>query len=274
MKLTKQLKILSYSMLCSFLVFSCSTSIPLNNKAIGNEYFSNANINTLNYSIQSNTKSETNVSNFNFDLGTKNGASFSVKITSGKKGFSLKNSSNGFSGKRSDVKLFRLYLVDSNSTNLTGSNIKFGPFDINSSSTGSLATFFTNVTGVSGSSGNGNLTFSNVGAGTYYLAIAAYNSVSTINSTTNVTNSSTNITATTNFGNFALSNSGGDSPNLNGVVTIASMVSGGKALYGLTNNGTASLGVTLNLVDVFGATLDATTTITEGSSTIPATTLQ
>lgn len=214
-----------------------------------------------------------NENNLNLDLGVKNGSSFSVKVNYNKtKNFHTKNSSNGFTGKRSDIKLLRIYLVDNNGTSLVGTNIKHGPYDIDISNTGMLATFFTNVTGTSGTSGTGTLTFSNIGAGTYYVAIAAYRSTTTINNTTNITISSTNITNVTNFGNFAISNTGGDATN--GVITIDATVSGGKAIYSLTNNGITSLGVTLNLIDSFGATIDAPATITQGNTTIPATTLQ
>lgn len=266
-------KILICYAMSPFLILSCSTKNITSETSIKqNEKFSNAIVE--NYNIASNTKNpEIKNNNLNFDLKTKNGSSFSVKFNFNKiKDFSTKANTNGNPGKvNTDINLLRVYLVNNNTSNLNGTNIKYGPFDIDINSTGTLATFFSNIKGLGKT---GNLTFSNVGAGNYYVAIAAYSSATTINSTTNIIKSTTNITSGTNFGNFSLSNSGGDSPGLSGLVTVASMVVGGRAAYSLVNNGTANLGVTLNLINALGATIDATTTITQGSSTIPATSLQ
>jgi hypothetical protein len=271
MIIKNKLKILFLFIICSFFLPSCNIS---SNKDI-------------------------NVSNSNkdliFDLGAKNGSYLSVKINYNqnkslkenpvsfnseveieKKNFSIKNSINGFSGKRANIKLLRIYLVDSNSSDLVLANIKEGPFDIDITSVGSLGTFFTDLTGTSGSSSTGNLIFQNVKPGIYYIAISAYNSTTTIDSSQNLTNisspSSINSRNITSLGRFALSDTGGDLISL-GSVKISSMVRSGKAVYGLANNGITALGVTLNLIDVFGATIDSNTTITDGSYTIPATTL-
>ena len=169
--------------------------------------------------------------------------------------------------------LIRIYLVDSNSSTLGDSNIKYGPLDITSSNTGSLLTFFNNV---KGSGGTGNITFTNVGQGTYYVAVSTFDSTSSLDSTKNITNNTTNtvgsytiITAnSTNLGRFALSTSGGDSNS--GGIQIGSY----STSYNLVNNGTSSLNINLALKSELGATIDSTTTITEGSSSIPSTSLQ
>lgn len=268
-KIKNKLKMLLPFFITSFLLFSCNTLV---NREIINkeEKFSNVN----NYIFQS----KKNIDESIFDLGNKNGSSISIVVNSKKnEPFSAKSNTNGHTGKlKTDINLIRIYLVDSNASTLNGSNIKEGPFDITSASTGSLATFFTNV---KGASGIGNLSFSNVGAGTYYVAVAAYSSSVTIDNTTNINSksttpagSSTNITSGSDLGRFALSTTGGDSSN--GVVVIGNMVSSGRAIYGLINNGTINLGVTLDLRDALGATIDSTTTITEGLSSIPSTTLQ
>lgn len=220
---------------------------------------------------------------YNIESGKRTGLIFKVSENDNNRGvfsvnlnfndFSLKSNTNGQEKKvKSDISLIRVYLVDSNSSTLSDSNIKFGPLDLTSSNTGSLLTFFNNVKGTSGSS---SLRFTNVGQGTYYVAVAAFDDTSGLDSTKNLSNTSsstsgayTTITASsTNFGRFALSTSGGDS---NG----GSVEVGGYSVhYSLVNGGTNPLNVNLALKSGIGATLDATTTITEGNTTIPATTL-
>lgn len=271
LKIKTNIKLLFSSIISSSLLFSCSEKNLFSKNLIETEVsFSNANIN--NYSIK-----ETKKNNFTFDLGVKNGAFFSVVVNSDiNKAFSIKNSSNGFTGKRSDIKLLRIYLVDINSTDLTSGNLKAGPFDIDASSTGPSGTFFTSVTGTTGLTDTGTLSFKNVANGTFYLAIAAYNSTTVIDSSTNLTsvasgtsNTSRNITSGVSLGRFAISGTGGDSA---GSVAISKEVVSGKAQYTLV--GTTALGVTLTLADVFVATIDSNTTITDGSYTIPNITLQ
>lgn len=273
MKLKNKLKLLVSSTISSFLLFSCGAkNLPVNNLLNTEVDFSNAN--NKDYNVQATTKNQTNSNNgFNFDLGVKNGASFSAVLNFNKsKGFSTKANKNGQQGHiKSDIQLLRVYLVNSSSGNLTASNIKYGPFDIVvSNGVTSLDTFFS---GATGSGGSGVLNFNNVSDSTYYVAVAAYNSTTIIDSTTNINSkntlpagSSTNINNGTDLGRFALSTSGGDLPGLNGVVTVSSMVSAGRAFYGLANNGTASLGVTLNLADAIGADIDTKVTLVDGAN--------
>lgn len=254
-KFTKT-KFLLYSFVSSFLLFSCSTNITGNS----NEYKTESN--------------KTEIENkINFDLGSNNKSTFSVKLSFSKnKTFSTKNSSNGIPQKtKSNIQLLRLYLVNSNAISLSDSNIKSPSFDISS---GSKFTSLKSGTSTS-------IQFNNVPNGTYYVAIAAYNSSTTVDSTTNITDKNTssgytNITSSsTNLGRFAISTSGGDSPSFNGVVTIADKIcDDGRACYGPINNNTPSLEVTLTLAGAIGATIDSTITITNGSSTIPSSSME
>lgn len=244
-------------LITSLFVFSCS-ELSITNTKVNHSYKIDSNKN--------------NSLVFVVDKNNHRGGSFSVKLNFND--FSIKSNTSGVVKKvKTDISLVRIYLVDSNSATLSDSNIKFGPLDLTSSSTGSLLTFFNNV---KGASGTGSLTFTNVGQGTYYVAVAAFDVTSGLDSTKNIVNTSTStagayttITASsTNFGRFALSTSGGDS-------NLGSVLIGGQGTgYNLVNNGTSALNVNLALRSELGATLDATTTITEGSSTIPATTLQ
>lgn len=274
MKLKNKLKILVSSTISSFLLFSCGVKdFPVNNLLNTEVNFSNAN--SRDYIIQANKKiEEINNNSFNFDLGAKNGATFSVSLNNKNenKGFSTKANKNGHTGKiKSDIQLLRIYLVDSNATNLTSSNIKYGPFDILvTNGVTSLDTFFSNVTGTSG---NGTLNFTNVNTGSYYVAVSGYNSTTVINSTSNITNkkttpvgSSTNINNGTDLGRFALSTSGGDLPGLNGVLTVSSIIVNGRAGFGLINNGTANLGVDLKLEDAVSADIDTKVTLVDGAN--------
>lgn len=270
MKLKNKLKLLVSSTISSFLLFSCGAKdLPVNNLLNTEVNFSNAN--SRDYSVQASKKTD---SGFTFDLGAKNGAAFSVTLNNNQnKGFNTKANSNGVAPKvKNDIQLLRLYLVDSNASNLTSSNIKYGPFDIIvSNGKASLDTFFSDV---KSTIGTGSISFSNVGTGSYYVAVAAYSSTSTINSTTNISNlrttpagSTTNINNGTNLGKFALSTSGGDAPGLSGIVTVAPMVdTNGRAVYGLINNGTNDLGVTLDLADSIGANIDTKVTLVDGSN--------
>lgn len=188
--------------------------------------------------------------------------------------FSIKNSTSGQTKKlKSDISLIRVYLVNSNASTLGDSNIKFGPLDISSSSTGTLLTFFNNLKGVSGT---GSIKFSNVGSGTYYVIVGAYSDTGTINSTTNITDNTNNISgaystlteSSIDLGRFAISTSGGDSNS--GSVQIGNLATG----YSLVNNGTDPLNVDLKLRSEVGATIDSTVTITNGSSTIPSSVME
>lgn len=113
-----------------------------------------------------------------------------------------------------NIQFLRFYLVDSNTdnSNLVDSNIKKGPFDISS------GTLFTNL--VSGTPTT--VKFVSVPTGTtYHIAVAAYNSTSPVDNSTNITNllanNNVNITITSNptptgnMGTFSVSNGGGNS---------------------------------------------------------------
>lgn len=210
-------------------------------------------------------------SNILIDKSNLNSISIKLNVN---KSFSIKSSSSGLTKKlKSDISLIRVYLVNNNSSNLNDSNIKFGPLDLTSSSTGTLLTFFNNL---KDSSGSGSLTFYNVGQGTYYVAVSAYENTSTIDETTNITDISnttsgaysTITSGSTNLGRFAISTSGGDSNS--GSVEIGNLATG----YRLVNNGTDALNVDLKLRSEVGATIDSTVTITNGSSSIPSTTME
>lgn len=216
-----------------------------------------------------------NKNNFTIDVGNgkKTSATFPIKINfdnSNDKTFFTKNSSSGIAGKtKGQIQLIRFYLVDSNATTLTDSNIKEGPFDVISTSPGSLGTLFTNLTGA----GTGTINFTNVKTGTYYVAVAAYSSTTTVDSTTNITNLSTTpgdytgitISGPVDLGRFALSSTGGDF-NTSGSITV-----GTSPNYVLTNSPTNPLVVNLKLADAVGATLESSVTITNGTTTYTGT---
>ncbi|MBC7475940.1 MAG: hypothetical protein H7263_16780 [Candidatus Sericytochromatia bacterium] len=201
--------------------------------------------------------------------GVTTSSTISVKLDFLKgKGFKLKGSTAGQAPKtKTDIKLIRFYLVDSNASSLGNTNIQSSSFDITGSSTGTLGTLFTNLTNTGGT---GTIKFINVSSGSYYVAAAAYSSTTTINSTTNINNlntlpagNSTNINLTSpstiNLGRFSLSNSGGDAPGLSGLVTVGSS-------YNLINNGTATLGLSLNLADSVGASIETDVTFIDGAN--------
>lgn len=253
---SKLKKIINLSILSSITlsILSCSTNM---------DYL---------YSIESNNDKNNlfiNLNNYNNKII---GESISVDINFNY--FSIKNSVNGQTKQlKSDIDLIRVYLVDSNTSTLSDSNIKFGPLDISSNSTGTLLTFFNNI---KGTSGNGSIKFSNVGAGTYYVLVGAYSDTVTINSTTNITDNTNNTLgayttlteSSVDLGRFAISTSGGDSNS--GSVEIGNLATG----YSLVNNGTDALNVDLKLRSEVGATIDSTVTITNGSSSIPSTIME
>mgnify|MGYP001605642036 CR=1 FL=1 len=190
-----------------------------------------------------------------------------------KKIYTVKDSASGDPAKtRTEIQLFRFYLVDSNGASLTNTNLKTPAFDITSSSSGTLGTLFTTLKAGS----TGTLKIINVSTGTYYFAAAAFNSTTVIDSTTNISNlsttpagSSTNIiiSGPSDLGRFALSTSGGDLPGLNGVVTVGADLT-------LTNGGTAPLGLSLSLADVKGADIESGVIVNGGSTIVPAVTAQ
>ncbi len=201
--------------------------------------------------------------------GITTSSTISVKLNFLKgKGFKLKGSTSGQAPKtKTDIKLLRFYLVDSNASSLNDTNIKSPYFDVKATSTGTLGTLFTNLTS---SGGVGTIKFINVLSGSYYVAAAAYSSTTIINSTTNINNlntlpagSSTNINLTspsvTDLGRFFLSTSGGDAPGLSGFVTVNSS-------YKLINNGTATLGLSLKLADSVGASIETDVTFIDGAN--------
>lgn len=218
------------------------------------------------YKIESNNDKNNLVINVN---NQANSIDKSISVNINFNSFSIKNSINGQTKKlKADINLIRVYLVDNNTSTLSDSNIKFGPLDISSSSTGTLLTFFNNL---KGTSGTGSIKFSNVGAGTYYVIVGAYSDTGTIDSTTNITDNTNNTSgaystlteSSVDLGRFAISTSGGDSNS--GSVEIGNLATG----YSLVNNGTSPLNVNLKLRSEVGAIIDSTVTITNGSSTIP-----
>ncbi|MEK7431995.1 MAG: hypothetical protein AABZ74_02595 [Cyanobacteriota bacterium] len=236
-----------------------------------------ANFNTNNikidfpYTIDSNTKNKSFI--FNVDKNNNKGISFSINLNFND--FLLKSSTSGNLKKiKSDISLLRVYLVDNNSSTLNASNIKSGPFDLTSNTpTGTLLTFFNNV---KDTNGNGTLTFINVGAGTYYVAIAAYDSSSSLDYTKNIVDTSNNISGAytnitvndTNLGRFALSTTGGDY-DLGKIEVERTILTDGSIDYKLVHNGTTSLNINLALKSGFGAIIDSNLTITNGNNTIP-----
>ncbi|MFN4150224.1 MAG: hypothetical protein ACK4IX_04720 [Candidatus Sericytochromatia bacterium] len=249
---SKLKKILSVSVL-SFTTLSCSNNI------------------NYPYNIESNNNQNSLFINLN---NKDNNISKSISVNINFNSFYIKNSTNGQTKKlKSDIDLIRVYLVNSNASTLSDSNIKFGPLDISSGSTGTLLTFFNNL---KGTSGTGSIKFSNVGTGTYYVIVGAYSDTVTTDLTTNITDNTNNTSgaystlteSSVDLGRFAISTSGGDSNS--GSVEIGNLATG----YSLVNNGTSPLNVSLKLRSEVGATIDSTVTITNGSSTIPSASME
>jgi hypothetical protein len=146
---------------------------------------------------------------------------------------------DGSSKSKSDVQSVRFYLVDNNTDNgnIVDSNILEGSFNLSS------GTKFDSLKAGTATT----MRFKNIPVGSYYVAVAAYDSSSTVDSTTNITNltanNNANITITTSpaptgdMGTFSISNSGGSGSGLIQVNT------------GYIPNTTSSITLTLKLKD-------------------------
>lgn len=118
---------------------------------------------------------------------------------------------DGITKVKANINLIRFYLVNSKTTsNLVDANIIKGSFDLTA---GSLFTSLKAGTSTT-------INFVSVTSGTYYIAVAAYNSSAIVDSTTNITNLTANTfanititsapTPTGNMGTFSISDTGGD----------------------------------------------------------------
>lgn len=127
---------------------------------------------------------------------------------------------DGSTKSKSDIQLLRFYLVNKNVDNepILDEHILKGNFDITTGTKFDSLKAGTPTT----------MRFKNIPVGQYYVAVAAYESTTTVDSTTNITNltenNNANITITTaptptgNMGTFSISNTGGDSGDLGRII--------------------------------------------------------
>ncbi|MEZ0368789.1 MAG: hypothetical protein ACAI44_06850 [Candidatus Sericytochromatia bacterium] len=178
--------------------------------------------------------------------GKQTPASFSVHIQYPEQPdqvapFRTKASLNGVAGgKASDILAFRVFLVNSATPPAPGAlTISSGPFTI----AGNL------------SGGSQVVTFKNVFTGNFYVAVAAFNSSTVFNSTTNITNPGAAYTYTTE-GRSYLSTSGG-------VAGFPGQVQVGAATAYIVT-GTPQLQVNLTLTDAVGSQIDTLINVYNG----------
>lgn len=155
--------------------------------------------------------------------------------------FRTQASTNGAAAKtKSAVQAFRVFLINSATVPVPGAlAVAHGPFTIASNLSGNTQV----------------ITFTNVFTGNFYVGVAAFNSTTTFNSTTNITNLSASYTYNTE-GQCYISTSGGEA-SFPGRVTV-----GAATAYVVT--GTPQLQVNITLKDAVGATIDTLINVTNG----------
>ena len=191
------------------------------------------------------------------DVGKgKLGASSPVKLNI-TNGFKTKANINGFDGKFTSVSRFNIVLVSTagtGSNDLTSSTLPSGTSaDIFSITKALLITHGNTVTDNSPSDSFAEIMLKNVTAGTYFVAVAAYDSID-VNQT-----KATGTTCLISSEKYAVSTGGGDG-------------SGSVTITGNSVSNTATITIPLTLNDSYGATVDSTVNVSE--SALPSITVQ
>lgn len=185
------------------------------------------------------------------DVGTKNGASFSINIDFSSSNFKTKASTSGSVAKTaSDIQSLRVYLIKNAGATyplagdpLGATDLVAGPFTLNRNGAGPYTVTFTNV----GASATGTK---------YFAAVRAYDAISGGGSELIKPNngSGTAWTGTTAAANRVAVSTG----------------SGVGVSAALAVDTFTALPVAINLIDAVGATIEATVTPASGSNTLPA----